>query len=422
MQRDVARTSRLVLLALAAVALLVPATAVARKHTRSHHGRDHRGGHRIVGAVYTTTNDPAGNAVVAYARHADGTITKVQTVNTGGTGIAAQPPFGFPIIDASGSTNLTPDGRLLFVANDGDNSISSFRITPFGPRLVENVTSGGILPVSLTTRGNLLYVVNEESGSIFGYRFSNSGHLQPIAHSERALSTVGPDASAADIGFSPNGRQLIVTLRGLPATHGTIDTFGVNSDGTTGPAVASPADSANPFAFAFAGSRLIVSNVGFVATGVNVSPNPLDPTQFNGSASSYTLSPSGTVTSVSNVASNARAACWVVITHDQRYAFVVNTLSDSVADIGTGKQAISRYSIAPNGTLTLLGNTDATGPGFPDDEALSNDGRFLYVLNAFLMGGVSHIDVYRVGPGGSLTHIQETPSELPNGVSGIGVF
>jgi 6-phosphogluconolactonase (cycloisomerase 2 family) len=72
--------------------------------------------------------------------------------------------------------------------------------------------------------------------------------------------------------------------------------------------------------------------------------------------------------------------------------------------------------------LTLLGNTDATGPGLADDEALSNDGRFLYVLNAFLMGGMSHIDVYRVGPGGSLTHIQETPSELPNGVSSIGVF
>jgi hypothetical protein len=47
---------------------------------------------------------------------------------------------------------------------------------------------------------------------------------------------------------------------------------------------------------------------------------------------------------------------------------------------------------------------------------------FLYVLNAFLMRGMSHIDVYRVGPGGSLTHVQETPSELPNGVSGIGVF
>ena len=31
----------------------------------------------------------------------------------------------------------------------------------------------------------------------------------------------------------------------------------------------------------------------------------------------------------------------------------------------------------------------------------------------------SHIDVYRVGQGGSLTHIQTTPATLPVGVSGL---
>jgi hypothetical protein len=33
---------------------------------------------------------------------------------------------------------------------------------------------------------------------------------------------------------------------------------------------------------------------------------------------------------------------------------------------------------------------------------------------------VSHIDVYRVGRNGSLTHIQATPGTLPAGVSGLG--
>jgi hypothetical protein len=48
-------------------------------------------------------------------------------VQTGGRGIAATPPFGFPTVDGSGSVNLTADGRLLFVVNAGDNTVSSFR-------------------------------------------------------------------------------------------------------------------------------------------------------------------------------------------------------------------------------------------------------------------------------------------------------
>jgi hypothetical protein len=187
MQRDVARTVRLVLLALAAVALLVPATAVARKQTRSHHGMDHRGGHQIVGACtpprttwQATPWSPTRGAPMARSQ-------ELRRLTPAAQGSRHSRRSAFRSSTRSGSTNLTPDGRLLFVANDGDNSISSFRITPFGPRLVENVTSGGILPVSITTRGNLLYVVNEESGSIFGYRFSGSGHLQPSpASSERS--------------------------------------------------------------------------------------------------------------------------------------------------------------------------------------------------------------------------------------------
>ena len=37
------------------------------------------------------------------------------------------------------------------------------------------MTSGGILPVSLTIHKNKLYILNEVSGTIFGYRFSTPG-------------------------------------------------------------------------------------------------------------------------------------------------------------------------------------------------------------------------------------------------------
>ncbi len=44
------------------------------------------------------------------------------------------------------------------------------------------------------------------------------------------------------------------------------------------------------------------------------------------------------------------------------------------------------------------------------------------MLEPFVMGGPSHINVYKIGPGGSLTHVQATPNDLPNGVSGLGAF
>jgi 6-phosphogluconolactonase (cycloisomerase 2 family) len=396
----------------AAALLLLPSVAAAKTHKKPKKVN--------YNALYSATNNPGANAVVWWRRNSNGTLTKKGTVKTGGKGIAAQQPFGFPIEDSSGSIALTSDGKILFVPNAGDNTISAFQITSKGPKLVDRVTSGGILPVSLTVHKNVLYILNEVSGTIFGYRFSSTGFLTPIVNSENALSTVGNLGVAAQIGFDPSGKTLVVSLRALPATKGTIDTFKVNGDGSTGPAVAHTADDANPFGFAFAGERLIISNVGFVATPPGTMPNPVDPKQFNGTTSSYNLS--GTNLTLNNTAStNARAACWVVISKDKKFAFVVNTLSGSVPETGSGKGSIARYSIGSDGKLTLLGNTDTTPGGFPGDEALSSDGKFLYVLTPFVMGkNQSHLDVFSVS-GGNLTHIQATPSNLAVGQSGVGV-
>lgn len=413
MGKGAVRSLRLAGLVLAAAALLlVPSVAAAKKHKKPKKVN--------YNALYSATNNPGANAVVWWRRNANGTLTKKGTVKTGGKGIAMQQPFGFPIEDSSGSIALTSDGKILFVPNAGDNTISAFQITSKGPKLVDRVTSGGILPVSLTVHKNVLYILNEVSGTIFGYRFSSTGFLTPIVNSEQALSTVGNLGVAAQIGFDPSGKTLVVSLRALPATKGTIDTFKVNGDGSTGPAHAIKADDANPFGFAFAGERLIISNVGFVATPPGVMPNPVDPTQFNGTTSSYNLS--GTNLTLNNTASsNARAACWVVISKDKKFAFVVNTLSGSVPETGSGKGSIARYSIGSDGKLTLLGNSDTTPGGFPGDEALSSDGKYLYVLTPFVMGkNQSHLDVFSVS-GGNLTHIQATPSNLAVGQSGVGV-
>ena len=352
------------------------------------------------GAVYTQTNDPAGNEIVVYKRAADGTITEKDRVPTGGTGAAASPPNNFPILDSQGPVELTKNGRLLFAVNAGDDTISSFRVKKHGGlRLVDRKPSGGDFPDSLDSQRKLLYVLNELSGDITGFRFDRRGQLTPIPGSTEPLSTTGPGGAAAQVGFAPHQRVRAVTLRGTQV----IDTFKLNKDGTPGPAIPNPSTGENPFGFAYRGDRtLIVSNAG-------KSGDLSDPNSFPGSASSYSLNPNAGLTPIDQVAVGQRATCWVVITANHRYAFMTNTLSNTV----------SGFKIAGDGKLQVLGHTP-TGPGFPSDEALSRGSRYLYVLTPSAMPGtMSHIDYYRVLPGGGLTQLGSTPSNLPPGVSGL---
>ena len=389
------RGSFLVLAAAAALALM-PASALAKKPDNPGNRHSHGGG-----VVYTMTQNPAGNEIVVYRRASNGNITETARVATGGVGAASTPPFGFPIVDSQGSIELTKNGRLLFAVNAGDDTISSFRVGKHnGLTLVDREASGGDLPVSIDTRGHLLYVVNSLSGNISGFRFKPNGQMTAIPGSSEALSSGGPGGVPAQIGFARRPfRVLTVTLRGTQ----TIDTFVLGKDGTPGPAIANAATDMNPFGFEYRrGGQLIMSNAGEAGA-------PDDLTKFLGRASSYKLAKSGTLTPIDSISVDGqRATCWVVITSNQRYAFMTNTLS----------QSVSRFRISRDGHLTLLGQV-ATGPGFASDEALSRGSRYLYVLLPSIMGGMSHIDFYRVGPGGSLTQIGSTPSDLPPGASGL---
>jgi 6-phosphogluconolactonase (cycloisomerase 2 family) len=299
---------------------------------------------------------------------------------------------------------------VVFVVNAGDNTISSLRVTPSGLELADRVSSGGNVPISLTSHGNVLYVANVESSNIYGFRISPSGDMQPLGG--QPLSSAFPNTVTAQIGFTPSGRQLVVTERGLPNTTGVIDTFNISGNGLAGPAQPNTGVGLvqpNPFGFDFdAAGHLLVSNAGLVlAPGNGPPPIPqvFDPNQFVGSATSYNVSSSGAIASTGDVLSGGRAACWLVVSKDGRYAFVTNTLSDTVLNIFSGIGGVTRYAVAPNGTMTYLGQVD-TSPGNPGDEAISQDGKYLFVLVPTTFGpDDSHIETYRIGKDGSLTHV-----------------
>src|SRR5438128_1977973 len=107
------------------------------------------------GALYAMTNQPH-NQIVVFGRGANGSISEVQRADTGGAGSLNNPPFPQDHLDADNEIELTADGQLLFAVNAGDDTVSSFRVSPQGGlTLVDRKPSGGSHPVSLDSYNGL---------------------------------------------------------------------------------------------------------------------------------------------------------------------------------------------------------------------------------------------------------------------------
>ena len=332
------------------------------------------------GGVYAATNQPAGNAIVAYRRASDGSLTVVGSFPTGGAGIGG----GTDPLASEGSVVLSGNSQSLFVVNAGSNDVSALRVEQNGLVLVSRVPSGGTKPTSLTVHDDLLYVMNAGSGTINGFHIGNDGSLTAIPGSARPI-TGGSTANPSQIKFSPDGAELVVTGK----TLNNIDTYIVGHEGlATGPH-ANASHGASPFGFDFA------SHDHFVVS------------EPAGSASSYALSAAGTATVISgSVPDLQMAPCWLIITRNGKYAYAANA----------GSQSISSYQVARDGSLSLLasvaGAADPAGAAL--DLALTAGSRFLYVLN-----DVSGTVVgFRVNGDGSLTRVAAA-SGLPANAQGI---
>ena len=271
------------------------------------------------GAVYTLTNSPFGNAVAAFDRAPDGTLTPQGNVATGGIGTGSN-------LGSQGAVVLSDDGRELYAVNAGSNSISSFAVRPGGLELEGTVPSGGIQPISVTVRKNVLYVLNAGgAGNITGFS-SNHGTLTPIAGSTQPLGT--GSAGPAQVQFSPDGNTLVVSEK----ASSTLDTYVVGKDGSAGAPSVFASAGATPFGFDFDNrGHLLVSNAA-------------------GSASSYAVTAAGAAVITGPVATNQAAPCWLVTSKNGRFAYTANAAG------GT----ISGFSVGQDGSLALLDPSGAT--------------------------------------------------------------
>jgi 6-phosphogluconolactonase len=345
--------------AVAGLAVIAPAPALA-------HGG---------GAVFTETNASV-NAVQVYQQAADGTLTPGASYPTGGAG--------------SGAAGLGSQGALalergwLLAVNAGSNDVSAFRVRGSQLELVNRVPSGGTTPNSVTMHDGIAYVLNSGgTGNITGFKLSRHG-LSPLSGATQPLSSA--TAGAVQVSFTPRGDQLVVSEKGA----NVIDTYPVDRWGRAGAGTAHASAGAAPFGFAFGkDDSLLVTEAAASAL------------------SSYQLDPFTTITA--SLPNGQGAACWAASTRDGRLVYTADAATDS----------ISAYSVAWNGTLSLLtpgGATAQLATGtHPLDEAISHD-RFLYVNG----GNTGTINAFKIAWNGSLTSLGSVAG-LPAGFGGLVV-
>jgi 6-phosphogluconolactonase len=337
------------------------------------------------GDVYVLTNQVSGNAVMVFHRDADGVLTPAGSFASGGNGFGSGPdPLG-----SQGAVVLGEDNRLLFAVNAGSNSISVFAVSGDHLTLLDTVSSGGIEPVSVTVRHDLVYVVNAGgTPNISGFRIEPGPKiLAPLSGSTQNLPG-GAAAAPAEVAFNSDGSVLLVTEKGT----NLIDTFTVDDDGVAQPGVSFPSNGATPFGFAFDHNNVaVVSDAAGGPSGTSA-------------LSSYEVDEDGNLEVITPALGDTqKAACWVMVTRNGRFAYTSNTASST----------ISSFTISEEGDLALMDVTAASG-NIPLDMALSRNGRFLYARNA----GNSAVTGFRVEANGSLTPVTSAAG-LPAGAAGI---
>jgi 6-phosphogluconolactonase (cycloisomerase 2 family) len=340
------------------------------------------------GAVFTLSNEPSGNRVLAWQRDSDGDLVPAGAFATGGTGTGAG-------LGSQGALTLSRNNRWLYAVSPGSDEVSVFRVHGAQLTLMEVAPSGGDMPISVTAHGRTVYVLNAGGdGNIQGFRRSSAGILSPIDGSNEALSDSA--AGPAQISFTPSGRRLLVTEK----MTNRLTFYRVNSSGAASSPDWRASAGETPFGFAFTRNGTAVVSEAFGGA-----PDA-------STTSTYRFRQNGNLQLLDGpVATTETAACWVAVTKNGHYAYVTNT----------GSGSVSGYAISGTGELTLLdadGVTASTGGGSsPIDAAIDGPSRHLYVLEA----GSDAISFFQVMGDGSLSEIGEVTS-IPDGAAGLAAY
>jgi 6-phosphogluconolactonase (cycloisomerase 2 family) len=410
---------------------------------------------QIGGHLYTQTNEIQ-NAIIHYHRAASGALSEVERNLTGGAGSGTFKPISGQesspnAFEGAGSIILTPDRRLLFTTNGGDNSVSSFRVGEEGRlTLVDVKPTGNPVEGRSGTAKSLAYAPS--SGTLLVLHSFGPDHLRLMSvHAEGNLTArperhtvnthdkpnrvstmvvVSPDEKLVFVGTTfdepivttglyPDGSPILWIQRKGGAFHSIasnapdpdgLAVFPLREDGSLGTARFYDARGGSPFYIAFLHGRPNTFVIGY-AVGDGVSMGTIEE---DGKVNI------GPLVKIDTSAGVPSELCWAAVSPDDRTVFATNFgysyvssyhINDSGLEIACDPAC---PKVPGDGTARALNGTVTSGPA---DNWITPDGAYFYQI----YGNAAKLVGYATRPDGSLKEVTSVkiPYNSPQGLAGF---
>ncbi len=298
------------------------------------------------------------NPLVAMISNAAGSVGLASSSEVGQASIsAALGAIASPAVTLS----VTGEPEFAFVANQNDNTVSSFSIGTGGALTqVGTPAAAGSEPnaVAVDPTGRYVYVANWNDGTISEYAVGLDGSLASIG-------TAIAGGQPASITLDTTGQYVYVAnLASNTISEYAIDTGGVLKALGNVPAAGAPIS-------------IMADPVGHYLYVADQGGNLL---------SEYLIGAGGVLSSIGTIATGNNPQA-VTVDPSGRYAYVANW----------NDATLSEYTVNGDGTLSAIG-TIPTG-SCPESVTVDSSGRYVYVAN-WCSNTVSE---YAIGTGGVLS-------------------
>ena len=396
----------------------------------------------LVGHVYMQTNETQ-NRIMHFGRKADGPLELLERIPTGGAGSGVFKPISGQesapnAFEGAGSVILAESNTLLFTTNGGDNSVTSFRVSPDGKLTVidrqptgEPVTgrSGTAKSLAYRPQSRTLYVLHAFGPNhLRSYTVAQDGKLKlrPERHSVNTATKT--DRVSTQAVLSPDGRFLLVDIlfdarpaanpdgspnlvvANAPDPDGLV-IFPVRDDGTLDKASFADAGGAGPFFIAFL-NRSHDAFMNGVAVGDGVLVSRID---GKGRVTNGPLVP------INTSPGKPSELCWLQVTSDNSLVLATNFGYGTVSTYRLAEGRLSllqdpaNEAIPGDGTFRAVNGLVSSGPS---DSWLTPDDQYFHQI----FGNASVLVSYRVDKtSGRLTEIGRNPIPYnsPQGLAGF---
>ena len=404
------------------------------------------------GHLYMQTNELR-NAVVHYRRAANGALAEVERTSTGGAGSGEFKPISGQesapnAFEGAGSVILSPDRRLLFATNGGDNSVCSFTVGEDGRlTLVHCEPTGNPVEGRSGTAKSLAFCASR--GTLYALHSFGPEHVRLLtvdangkltARPEHytvnthdkpnrvaTMAVLSPDEKYLFVGTTfdepaspnPDGSPILWvrrpggSLRSIASNNPDPDglaVFPVQEDGTLGTASFYDSRGGSPFYIAFLHQRPDTFVLG-EAVGDGCVLGTID---GDGKIDI------GPLVKIDTSAGLPSELCWLAVSPDDRtvYATSFGYSNLSSYHVHDHELTIARDPACPrvpgDGTFRALNGTVSSGPS---DNWITPDGAYLYQI----YGNASKLVGYATEPDGSLEEVTSVtiPYNSPQGLAGF---